>query len=123
MGKLILFGGHGGMGSMNETTWAWDSSNWVPVRLNPLPQGRSFAAMAATLDGRLILLFGGFGVKLHGDTWTLTSAWSADTRSPAPPPRAYASLAPDPTSNSLLLFGGESASGRYSLGDTWAWGP
>lgn len=123
LGKLILFGGKRGMGiPNNDTTWAWDGSNWSLVPLSTSPPGRFYAAMAASLDGSMILLFGGNGDKLLGDTWMFTGTWTQSTQAQAPPPRADASLAPDPTSNSLLLFGG--VYGReYHIGDTWAWGP
>ena len=122
VGKLILFGGerHATGAGGPATTWTWDGINWSELAFASSPSGRAFAAMAADPAGRLILLFGGLANgSLLGDTWTLTSVWSADTRSAAPPPRAYSSLVADPSSNSLLLFGGESASGR--MGDTWAW--
>jgi len=121
VGKLILFGGTQGMGNPpSQTMWAWDGSNWSQVLLNPSPQGRSYAAMAASLDSRLILLFGGHNSNLLGDTWALTSTWSQDTRTPAPSPRVGAALAPDPSGTSLLLFGGGDGYGGL-MGDAWAW--
>jgi len=123
LGKLILFGGNPGMGNPENTeTWAWYGSNWLPVPLNTSPPGRFDAAMAGSLDGRTILLFGGSGRELLGDTWVFTNTWVQSTQAQAPPPRTGASLAPDPTSNSLLLFGGTSGSGQR-MGDIWAWGP
>jgi len=126
LGKLILFGGQGGMGvPFNDTTWAWDGTNWSYVPMSPSPLPRAFASMASVPGGGPILLFGGWSKEsgsVLGDTWTLASAWSQNTQTPAPSPRENASLASDPSSNSLLLIGGDDARGNR-MADTWARGP
>jgi hypothetical protein len=127
LGKLILFGGISGPTPMPGEyggTWAWDGTNWSEVTFR-WSTGRYGAGMAADPEGRFIFLFGGyhFGNSALGDTWTLRSEWSEDTRTPAPPPRAYASLVLDPSGNSMLLFGGAQDYPRGLMGDTWVWGP
>jgi hypothetical protein len=121
--KLILFGGADTMmaaGGSNQT-WAWDGMNWSEISFGAPPPARDSAAMTADSEGKVILLFGGYGDSTLGDTWTLTRTWSQDTQTLAPSPRLNASLAPD-RSGSLLLFGGEGGNGGL-MGDTWAWKP
>lgn len=57
-GKIVLFGGHGGGGTLLADTWTWDGSTWTEAA--PLPAGRSGAAMAFDPSMGRILLFGGF---------------------------------------------------------------
>ena len=123
-GQVVLFGGEGVGGRVNDT-WSWNGSVWVElnngVALSPSP--RSAASMAYDpATGSMVLFGGGDGTSPVNDTWSLTgSTWTElnDGSSGSPSERMLASMAFDPASGSLILFGGRD-SGGTGLNDTWA---
>ncbi|HXM53344.1 MAG TPA: hypothetical protein VN913_08710 [Candidatus Binatus sp.] len=70
-GTAILFGGFSGSTILNDT-WAWDGTTWSQqtyLTLNP-PAARGGGLYAYYSPSRVILLFGGIGNAVLGDTWT-----------------------------------------------------
>ncbi len=69
---------------------------------------------------REVVLFGGDGGLLHGDTWTWDGAtWNEETPSTIPPARSGAAMVFDAAIGEVVMFGGYGESGF--LHDTWTW--
>ncbi len=132
-GQIVLFGGQGDSGPLNDT-WVWNDFNNIwnsqTTSLNPSP--RNGVSMAFDPTFGQTLLFGGTNTfSDFNDTWLWNgnnSTWTElipNTTSPTnPSPRAYASMAFAPLpSTQLILFGGSTISGSMPmpLNDTWAW--
>ncbi|XID92928.1 cadherin-like beta sandwich domain-containing protein [Paenibacillaceae bacterium WGS1546] len=114
-GRVLLFGGQGQSGALNDT-WLWDgvSQTWeeVPISGGPLP--RSYAQMAhyyidegQGLQGRAVLFGGIDGAAIHGDTWVwdgAARAWTQQAPGLSPPPLHTATMAFDGAN--AVLFGG-----------------
>jgi hypothetical protein len=72
-------------------------------------------------DRKNLVLFGGHGKQMYGDTWLWSgSCWRQATPMSAPSPRTFMAAAYDPNRHILLMYGGQSAGGGW-LDDTWAW--
>jgi N-acetylneuraminic acid mutarotase len=121
-GKVVLFGGVGGPDRYNPTslsdTWTWDGQGWTEA-VSPGPSARSGAA-AATLDGKVVVLFGGIDGNLAslGDTWQWDGKGWTQVSATGPSPRSGASAAT--VNGKVVLFGGASNQGVF-FGDTWQW--
>jgi hypothetical protein len=128
-GKMVLFGGTLGNAvgaiTVNET-WEWDGADWTQLRPNTSPSARE-AAMAQTLDGRVILFGGRLGTSPQSNTqWTYfdeTWAWDGATwaklaPSPSPAPRAWG--LGGTLGATVILFGGVN-NNSTDLSDTWIW--
>ena len=118
---VILFGGHGGSGVLDDT-WLFDSVGWKPVA-NSGPSRRQWSATSAEGEGSSLILFGGrgsIGGGYYGDTWRWDSRrWVELLPTSAPMARSGHAMVRDAVTGRVLLFGGIGASGE--LGDTWEW--
>ncbi len=118
-GQLILFGGYGDSGRLNDT-WAWDGSTWTKLSPATSPSARYRASMAFDPATGQLLLFGGDDGSYLNDTWAWDgSTWTKLSPGTSPSGRRSASLAFDPATGQLILFGGQA--GLSYLNDTWAW--
>ncbi|WP_284642501.1 cadherin-like beta sandwich domain-containing protein [Paenibacillus silviterrae] len=127
-GNVVMFGGQGSTGLLDET-WIWDGSQqtWQELLNLPLkPSNRKGAAIAYDPVSRKVLLFGGEGqAGVLNDTWFWNGTdakWEQVTGlADAPSARGGAQLAYD--GEQLVLFGGYTGSGasKTLLGDTWLW--
>ncbi|MCX5976760.1 MAG: hypothetical protein NTV33_08050, partial [Coprothermobacterota bacterium] len=121
-GKVILFGGSGSEGDLNDT-WAYDYAADTWTNRNPVssPPARSNHAMAYDSQNGKVILFGGVSSKFLYDTWAYDYAANTWTnRSPAssPPARFSHAMAYDSQNGKVILFGGD---GSSFLNDTWAY--
>ncbi|MFC4598673.1 cadherin-like beta sandwich domain-containing protein [Cohnella hongkongensis] len=124
--NIVLFGGEGNSGLLNDT-WIWtgsDINSWEEVDLAVLPGKRKQAAMAFDPVSNSVILFGGQGQSgLLGDTWKWNgSVWTQVAGLPqSPSPRAGAQMASD--GRNLILFGGYTLSGSTKVPnrETWLW--
>ena len=69
-GQVVLFGGFGGGGDLNDT-WLWNGTTWAQVSPANSPSSRSAHAMVYDAAHGQVVLFGGLvgaGTRL-GDTW------------------------------------------------------
>jgi hypothetical protein len=110
--KVVLFGGMGKTGNLNDT-WAFDGTNWTQLRTAVAPKVRNGATMAFDRSTKQLVMFGGFDKnKYLQDTWVWNGATSTWTQAqmPSPPPRATgAMLFTDPFSGRAMMFGGFNA--------------
>jgi hypothetical protein len=82
------------------------------------PAARAKAAIAFDAAAGRVLLFGGIGGSLRGDTWQWDgAAWSLAAAT-GPSPRQAAAMAFDSSRARAVLFGGNDGAAR---GDTWEW--
>lgn len=129
--KVILFGGQGFAGSLNDT-WAYDPVANTWTNLNPAtpPPARGESAMSYLL-GFGVVLFGGknpalpAGQQVLGDTWvfngpTSPGNWALQTLATSPAPRFGHAMSPDQLANNLVLLGGSDGNGAPIPG-TWLW--
>lgn len=121
-GYVVLFGGLGAGGPLNDT-WSFSGGLWHNLtNLSSAPPARYAAAMAFDHADNFLVLFGGCGAQVcpRNDTWQfLAGGWKNVTAlaGSAPSPRFGASFAFDAGDNYGLLFGG---CGRVCpLGDTY----
>ncbi|MCO5314763.1 MAG: Ig-like domain-containing protein [Solirubrobacterales bacterium] len=119
-GEMVLFGGHSGSGSLNDT-WVWDGSDWTELSPAHVPPIRNGASMAFDPVSGNVLMFGGAGPSGSKDeTWTWNgSDWTQLAPAHKPPARDGASMVFDPSSGNMILFGGNGNSGKFN--DTWVW--
>lgn len=109
-GEMILFGGVGASGFLNET-WKLSAQNvWslvVPTASSPSP--RVLSAMAADSTGSVVLFGGGDATTNLADTWSFNvngPTWSQVAVSGTPPDRVYGVLVHRPSTSSFTLLGG-----------------
>lgn len=120
--KVLLFGGSGAGGYLNDT-WLFDLSDCCWTRLAPpaAPRARRAAGLAPFDGTDILLLFGGetsYGVS--GYTWLFNMSegnWTRLTPAASPPARSHHSLATIHGTDRVLLFGGWN--GSACLNDTW----
>ena len=82
-GQIILFGGKGSTGLLNDT-WAFNgignANTWTHLALSNPPAARYGASMAFNPSKGIMLLFGGQGsTKLLNDTWAFDARDNVDT--------------------------------------------
>lgn len=83
------------------------------------PAARGGSVFVYDSDRQNVVLFGGGGRTIYGDTWLWNGAcWEPVSTPSAPSPRETAASAFDPLNHLLLVYGGRSASW---LSDTWTW--
>ncbi|MFI5419000.1 MAG: kelch repeat-containing protein, partial [Candidatus Lutacidiplasmatales archaeon] len=119
MNASLLFGGQSATGPSAET-WEFTASGWQNLTgsLTKSPPARSGAAIVYYPSTGGVVLFGGAGAGLLGDTWQFAKGnWSAVGLHKPPSARSNASLVYDPASGLLYLFGG--AGSANPLNDTW----
>jgi N-acetylneuraminic acid mutarotase len=129
IGKVIVFGG--GSGDYVNDTWAFDpaTSTWTELHpAGPLPPARAYGMMVYVPSSGKVILFGGVGPTLAGqtstnDTWAydpVANTWT-DLDPPGPPPaRNDGTFVYDSVGDKAILFGGSGGSLRN---DTWAYDP
>jgi hypothetical protein len=123
--KLVLFGGGGANGNLNDT-WTFDGTTWTQVETAVAPPVRNGASMAFDRFTHKIVMFGGFNVSQYlGDTWVWdgrTSTWT-EAQMPSPPPEATgAMLFNDPLTGRAMMFGGYNAYNVIPVyNTTWIW--
>ncbi len=118
--QVVLFGGYGMTGYLNDT-WTWDGSTWTQAAPANSPGNRAAHAMAFDAAHNQVVLFGGLqtvSTRL-GDTWLWDgSNWTQAAPATSPSPRDGAVMVYDAAHSQVLLFGGTNGS---DLGDTWVW--
>jgi hypothetical protein len=121
--KIILFGGVGVAGPLNDT-WEWDGSTWTKLASPSSPPARVFSALATWND--TVILFGGrdgddltTAMAFH-DTWALTGGiWTQLTPTTYPPARSGHLMAG--VDGEIVLIGGGFVGGDSDK-DTWLLG-
>jgi hypothetical protein len=124
--KVVLFGGLGTTGNLNDT-WTFDGTNWTQLTPAVIPPVRNGATMAFDRKAKQLVMFGGFDGKHYlQDTWLWDGANSTWTQAqmPSPPPKATgAMLFQDPLSGRAMMFGGYNRFRRVPVfSNTWQWG-
>jgi ABC-type dipeptide/oligopeptide/nickel transport system permease component len=117
---VLLFGGLGPSGPLNDT-WLYNAlTGWRELPSSLSPPARQLASFAYDpVDGEAILFGGeGAGGVALGDTWAYgAQGWVELHPASAPSPRFGAGLVYDQGAGRLYLFGGEGTGGFLS--DTW----
>ena len=120
-GQVVLFGGFGAGGYMNDT-WLWNGTTWKQANPASSPSGRDTFAMTYDAAHGQVVLFGG---RLTASTWTAdTWLWNGTNwteASPANSPGARSNMVMtyDATHGNVVMFGG--LVGRTASNDTWIW--
>jgi hypothetical protein len=132
--KLLLFGGAGVLGDLNDL-WAFDvtSNSWAELKPSgAVPPAREGHAMLYEPNKKQVLVFGGLNSDpgtLFNDLWAYDTAdktWAKVDPAGAPPSeRESSTMAYCPASQRVLLFGGLSLGDDTDaeLGDMWAYDP
>ncbi|MBI1852056.1 MAG: IPT/TIG domain-containing protein [Planctomycetes bacterium] len=120
-GRVVLFGGRDGGGTLLPETWEWDGSGWTNLFTATAPSARqSFAMAFDSARGRVVLFGGGDDSGDLGDTWEWDGTfWFPSSPGSSPSPRHGHAMAFDSVRGKTVLFGGRDASGYLS--DTWEW--
>jgi hypothetical protein len=130
--EILLFGGwgnsslYGGRTGLLNGTWAFSRGNWAQEIPKVSPPAREFASMAFDAADGYLVLYGGYGGKIHGstvamlnDTWKFVKGnWAQISRDHRPSPRDYALMVYDSRDGYVVLFGGQGPR-TLPLGDTW----
>jgi cysteine-rich repeat protein len=118
-GRVVMFGGRGTGGYLNDT-WEFDGTSWAQRSPTNAPPARDLLAMA--FDAERVLLFGGSNGGNLGDTWEFDgTAWVRRIQDSNPTARNNHATAYDGGRGRVVLFGGFGNSGSASenLADTW----
>ncbi|MEZ6036616.1 MAG: kelch repeat-containing protein [Planctomycetota bacterium] len=95
------------------------STSWVRDSAPGAPAARSGHALCTDTLLQDVVLFGGQGVTLLGDTWRLhAGAWQQVAVGAGPTARAGHAMAYDAAHQRVVLFGGDDGA---PTGDTWSW--
>jgi hypothetical protein len=120
LGGILLFGGSGALGTMDDT-WSWNGQSWTQrFPLTP-PYLRCVHCMVTDVARSRIVLLGGspiqdpFAWEWDGVNWRCQLVSS-------PSPRLGSVLAYDTVRREVLLFGGDVPGTSTSLNDTWTYG-
>lgn len=121
--RMVLFGGDGKVGLINET-WTYDGATWTKQGTPESPSAREGASMAYEPRTEKMVLFGGWTVGGRtGESWTYDGAtWTKQSPPDSPRARFAASMDYDPATGRLVLFGGLTGFGEESY-ETWTYGP
>ncbi|HZY70893.1 MAG TPA: hypothetical protein VFF67_07970 [Thermoplasmata archaeon] len=126
-GSIILFGGTGPNGDLNDT-WSYSNGTWTNLSLAIGPPVRSHALIEFDAADGYLLLFGGQGTRCSfgctevelNDTWAFHGGrWSQLLSGSAPPANAVSSMASNPGGGPILLY---TASFSYpgARAETWS---
>ena len=120
--NVVLFGGFGSGGELNDT-WTWDGSTWTQLQPRVVPPGRNAASLAYDARDHQTVLFGGCcqnsPYQAFNDTWTWDGrSWTEQVPDVSPSGRVGAALSYDDALHEIVLFGGANAS---PFNDTWLW--
>ncbi|MCI4330802.1 MAG: PKD domain-containing protein [Thermoplasmata archaeon] len=120
-GYVLLFGGQGASGLLNDT-WSYAGGTWTPLSLGHSPTPRSGSAMVYDSTDHYLLLFGGSGASGPlNDSWRFSNgSWQVipPAGGVSPPARANASIADDARDGYVVLYGGLAGG---DLPDTWSY--
>ncbi len=118
--RVVLFGGDGGAGTLNDT-WEWDGSTWTQQFPGKSPGPRSGHVMAFDAARGRVVLYGGNNGSPLSDTWTYDGkVWTEVSLTTTPGAIYYAAMAYDAARGVTVLFGGQN--GALALnGNTWEW--
>jgi hypothetical protein len=121
LGRVLLFGGGGPPGLVNDT-WTFAGGTWSRMNTSAAPPARDNAMLAFDPALNESVLFGGTAASGNvGDTWTFQNrTWAAVPSGPGPAPRHAGVLVWDATDRYLLQAAGYAAGTYY--GDTWTFG-
>jgi hypothetical protein len=130
-GTLVLFGGNGVSGNIQDT-WTWNGTTWTNVTAPTVtstntPPARYNSAMAYDAATGTVVLFAGYASSsgFLQDTWTWNGAtWTNATAATitsanTPSARDVPTMTYDPATGTVVLFGGGNLSS--TLQDTWTW--
>jgi hypothetical protein len=121
-GKVLLFGGFGKSGYLNDT-WTFDGTDWNQVTTTVAPPTRVAAAMAFDRVSRQVILFGGYdGHNYLADTWVwdgVASTWTQANPVKSPPGVTGPNAFTDPKNGHADVFGG--FDGQFYQSFTWTW--
>src|SRR5260370_15477329 len=67
-GVSVLFGGSSTIGGLSSATWEWDGTNWTQRAIATSPPARVWAGVAFDSVRNRIVLVGGDGHGMLGDT-------------------------------------------------------
>jgi hypothetical protein len=118
---VVLFGGYGSSGAMNDT-WTWNGTSWTHLAPAAAPSARYYSTMAYDASTNTVVLFGGLSSSdvALSDTWTWNgTTWTQRSPVTSPPARQSASMTYDTSTHTVVLFGGSATSGIQN--DTWTW--
>ncbi len=119
-GRIILFGGDTGDGTLLADTWAFEAGEWTELAPADSPSARVQTNMA--YDGASILVFGGTdNIVYLNDTWAWDNAnetWVECTVASPPSVRSDAGITTE--SGRAILQGGRDGGGSVSDTTTYA---
>jgi hypothetical protein len=123
--KIVLFGGQGNNGNLNDT-WTFDGTTWTQIVTTVTPPVRNGATMALDRPSNKLIMFGGFDTnKYLQDTWVwdgATSTWTQAQMTSPPPPATGAMAFSDPVTGVAMMFGGYNATKVIPVSSfTWRW--
>lgn len=119
-GELVLFGGEGPTGELNDT-WVLGASGWQQRAVAGPPPARSNGAMAFDPARGVLVLFGGWRGGPLQDTWEWNGVtWLQRSPTLSPPPRSDHGMVYEPSSARILVHGGNQGAGAV-LDELWAW--
>ncbi|RXH58100.1 Phage protein [Granulicella sibirica] len=118
--QVVLFGGYGVNGTLNDT-WLWNGTSWTLANPTNVPPARAAHAMVYDAAHGQVVMFGGFvnaNTRL-GDTWLWDGTnWTQAAPANSPSPRDGDVMVYDATHRQVVLFGGTTGEDQ---GDTWIW--
>jgi cysteine-rich repeat protein len=122
--RVVLFGGSGPTGLLNDT-WEWDGASWTERTPISSPTRRYGHAMAYDASRRKVVLFGGSannGAGPINETWEWDGTTWTQIFSPASgvEGRAGHAMVYDAGRRRVILFGGRQGRGD-AKSDTWEW--
>lgn len=123
-GKVILFGGAGGVSQPLNDTWSWDGTNWTQLNPRNVPPARLGAGMVYDSALSELVMFGGANNSgLLPDTWAWTGTNWSQQRGSGPSARIFPMMAYDAAHSAVVLFGGGTDNPPTCTmnGDTWTW--
>ncbi|MFB9279594.1 S-layer homology domain-containing protein [Cohnella cellulosilytica] len=124
-GEILLYGGWGEGGDLNDT-WIWNGTSWreaTPADPNDSPTTINRTSIAYDQKNDQVVLFGGYtnnAPYVSSTTWIWDGLkWNLQTPAVSPPPRVFASMAYDSNLEKVILVGGEA--GYVPKDDVWFW--
>jgi len=86
------------------------------------PSARSGGALVYDSSSQQVVLFGGVGDQVYGDTWAWDgTCWRQLGLANPPPPRFAPAYAFDPRKGVVFLYGGRQAPASSDFYDGWTW--
>jgi hypothetical protein len=95
--------------------------SWTKQSPTARPSARDYASIAYDAATGNVVLFGGHGPGVLGDTWVWDgSTWTRQHPATRPTPRSEAAMAFDAATGNVVLFSGYAV--HNVPRDTWVWG-